>query len=69
MYVILGRPVLSLYCTNHEYECVSLETGLNIATYNRAWFHLFNSKSSTLDIVAGADADLTDALVGEKPSF
>ncbi|KDN48654.1 hypothetical protein RSAG8_02641, partial [Rhizoctonia solani AG-8 WAC10335] len=43
--------------------CVSVETGLNLATYDRTYFSLFRDKKSTLDISAAA-AHLADDLVG-----
>ncbi|KAB5591470.1 hypothetical protein CTheo_5074 [Ceratobasidium theobromae] len=43
--------------------CVSVDTGLNLATYYRTLFHALRSKKSTLDILHGADTRLTDALV------
>ena len=43
--------------------CVSVDTDLNMATYYRTTFYVFSSKPSTLDIAAGADTELTDALV------
>ncbi|CAE6505781.1 unnamed protein product [Rhizoctonia solani] len=42
--------------------CVSVETGLNLATYDRTYFSLFRDKKSTLDISADA-AHLIDDLV------
>ncbi|CAE7215256.1 unnamed protein product [Rhizoctonia solani] len=42
--------------------CVSVETGLNLATYDRTYFSLFRDKKSTLDISASA-AHLKDDLV------
>ncbi|KAH7337498.1 hypothetical protein B0J17DRAFT_629076 [Rhizoctonia solani] len=42
--------------------CVSVDTGLNLATYDRTLFYLVRSKKSTLDITSNG-AHLTDALV------
>ncbi|CAE6420259.1 unnamed protein product [Rhizoctonia solani] len=42
--------------------CVSVDTGLNLAMYERTLFYLFRSKKSTLDI-SSSGAHLTDALV------
>ncbi|KAG8762419.1 hypothetical protein FRC11_009501, partial [Ceratobasidium sp. 423] len=43
--------------------CVSVEGGLNLATYDRTYFSLFRDKKSTLDISANG-AHLIDDLVG-----
>ncbi|KAH7341483.1 hypothetical protein B0J17DRAFT_625985 [Rhizoctonia solani] len=43
--------------------CVSVESDLNLATYDRTYFSLFRDKKSTLDISANA-LHLTDELVG-----
>ncbi|CAE6410916.1 unnamed protein product [Rhizoctonia solani] len=42
--------------------CVSVDTGLNLATYERVHFRYFRDKKSTLDITS-AGAHLADALV------
>ncbi|CAE7182664.1 unnamed protein product [Rhizoctonia solani] len=42
--------------------CVSADTRLNLATYDRTHFYLVRSKKSTLDITSDG-AHLTDALV------
>ncbi|CAE6452730.1 unnamed protein product [Rhizoctonia solani] len=42
--------------------CVSMESGLNLATYDRTYFSLFRDKKSTLDISANA-SHLTDDLI------
>ncbi|CAE6409273.1 unnamed protein product [Rhizoctonia solani] len=42
--------------------CVSVESGLNLATYDRTYFSLFRDKKSTLDISSNA-AHLVDDLV------
>ncbi|KAH7337497.1 hypothetical protein B0J17DRAFT_663217 [Rhizoctonia solani] len=42
--------------------CVSVDTGLNLATYDRIHFRYFRDKKSVLDI-ASAGTHLTDALV------
>ncbi|CUA74369.1 hypothetical protein RSOLAG22IIIB_11157 [Rhizoctonia solani] len=44
------------------YLCVSVDTGLNLATYERVHFRYFRDKKSTLDITS-AGAHLADALV------
>ncbi|CUA71374.1 hypothetical protein RSOLAG22IIIB_04589 [Rhizoctonia solani] len=43
--------------------CVSVDTGLNLATYYRTSLHLVRSKKSTLDILHDADVEKTDTLV------
>ncbi|CUA73463.1 hypothetical protein RSOLAG22IIIB_10819 [Rhizoctonia solani] len=42
--------------------CVSVDTGLNLATYERVHFRYFRDKKSTLDITS-AGAHVADALV------
>ncbi|CAE6493543.1 unnamed protein product [Rhizoctonia solani] len=42
--------------------CVSVDTGLNLATYDRTLFYLVRSKKSTLDITSSG-AHFTDDLV------
>ncbi|CCO32788.1 hypothetical protein BN14_06851 [Rhizoctonia solani AG-1 IB] len=42
--------------------CVSVNTGLNLATYDRTYFYLIRSKKSTLDI-SSSGAHLADDLV------
>ncbi|CUA68541.1 hypothetical protein RSOLAG22IIIB_03579 [Rhizoctonia solani] len=42
--------------------CFSVETGLNLATYDRTYFSLFRDKKSTLDISADG-THLTDDLI------
>ncbi|KAJ1310720.1 hypothetical protein OPQ81_009243 [Rhizoctonia solani] len=43
--------------------CVSVNSGLNLATYYRTSFYLIRSKKSTLDVLHNTDAETTDALV------
>lgn len=43
---------------------MSVDTDLNLATYYRNTFYLFNNKKSTLDI-SSTDPQLTDALIGK----
>ncbi|KAG8687524.1 hypothetical protein FRC11_007082 [Ceratobasidium sp. 423] len=50
------KDTLKLYC-------VSVDTGLNLATYYRTSLYMVRSKKSTLDVLHGADPEKTDALV------
>ncbi|CAE6440120.1 unnamed protein product [Rhizoctonia solani] len=43
--------------------CVSVDSGLNLATYYRTSLYLIRNKKSTLDILHNADSEKTDALV------
>ncbi|CAE6506857.1 unnamed protein product [Rhizoctonia solani] len=43
--------------------CVSVDTGLNLATYYRTSLYLIRDKKSTLDVLHGADSEKTDALI------
>ncbi|KAH7330635.1 hypothetical protein B0J17DRAFT_678911 [Rhizoctonia solani] len=43
--------------------CVSVDSGLNLATYYRTSLYMIRSRKSTLDILHNADPEKTDTLV------